>query len=96
MFDFKVKKLSHEEIAEIAQKHGNPVELIAVNYNGAKWAIDNGYDKSKVTRIIEEKKAIATRKKKPARPWHEKHTRAEWEKAMELWQLMKKLNKLVK
>lgn len=28
--------------------------------------------------------------------WHEKHTRAEWEKAMELWQLMKNLNKLVK
>lgn len=30
------------------------------------------------------------------KPWHAKYTRAEWEKAMELWQLMKKLNKLVK
>lgn len=32
-FNFEVTKLSHEEIAEIAEKNGKPVELIAANYN---------------------------------------------------------------
>lgn len=91
-FNFEVTKLSHEEIAEIAEKNGKPVELIAANYNGMRWAFENGYDKDKLAEIAKEK--IASKKK--IKPWYEKHTRTEWEEAMELWQLMKKLNKLVK
>lgn len=92
-FNFEVTKLIHEEIAEIAEKNGKPVEVIAANYNGMRWAFENGYDKDKLAEIIKEK---CSNNKKKEKPCYEKHTRAEWEEAMELWQLMKKLNKLVK